>query len=176
MSNAPTVKITLVGPESSGKTTLAEALAETLRCPWVPEHAREYLAATGGAYAEEDLLRIARGQVLGEERALADGPSFLVCDTDLVTMLIWAREKYGRCDPWIAELARARAYTHRFLCAPDIPWAPDPLREHPHDRERLFAVYRETLDALGQPYTVLHGPHAERLRTALRTIGATSAR
>lgn len=176
MSNAHTVKISLVGPESSGKTTLAGALAEALGCLWVPEHARDHLAATGGAYGPDDLLRIARGQVLAEERALADGPPFLVCDTDLVTIVVWSQEKYGRCDPWIMEQARARVYTHRFLLTPDMPWVPDPLRENPHDRDRLFTVHCRVLEELGLSYTILQGALDVRLQEALRLVRPTSAR
>lgn len=162
--------IAVVGPESSGKTTLSRALADALGAPWVPEHARAYLGATGGVYVEADLLRIAQGQVLAEERALAGHPTYLVCDTDLVTVLVWAREKYGRCDPWIERMARNRTYAHRLLCAPDMPWEPDPLRESPHDRDRLFSVYADTLSELEASYTVLRGSPEERLATALARV------
>lgn len=170
MNGPGTVTIAVVGPESSGKTTLAADLAGALGCAWVPEHARAHLAAIGGAYAEEDLLHIARGQLQDEQRALEVHPKYLVCDTDLVTVLIWAREKYGRCDPWIEHMARARTYAHRLLCAPDMPWEPDPLREAPHDRERLFEVYAATLRDLGAPYTVLRGSPADRLAFALALV------
>ena len=55
--------ITIVGPESSGKTTLARQLAADLGCPWVPEYAREYLDGLGRTYEEDDLQIIARGQL-----------------------------------------------------------------------------------------------------------------
>lgn len=170
MIDRSTVTIAVVGPECSGKTTLSLALAGALGCPWVPEHARAYLGATGSDYAEDDLLRIARGQVLGEERALAERPPFLVCDTDLVTMLIWSRERYGRCDPWIGRVAATRGYTHRLLCTPEMPWERDPLREAPNDRARLFATYVATLEELGLPHTIIRGSPGERLAHALALV------
>jgi NadR type nicotinamide-nucleotide adenylyltransferase len=165
-----TTTVAVVGPESSGKTTISRALADALGAPWVPEHARMYLGATGGVYGEADLLHIAQGQLLAEEHALACHPTYLVCDTDLVTILVWAREKYGRCDPRIERMARRRTYAHRLLCAPDMPWEPDPLRESPHDRDRLFRVYADTLEELGVPYTVLRGSPEERLAAALACV------
>lgn len=54
--------ITIVGPESSGKSTLAQEWASVIGCPCVPEYAREYLQENGPSYGEEDLTIIAEGQ------------------------------------------------------------------------------------------------------------------
>lgn len=167
-------KIAIVGPESSGKTTLAHALGERLKAKIVEEHARAYLDVSGPEYAEDDLLRIARGQVLLEERAEADDPALLICDTDLITIRIWSEEKYGRCDPWIMEQSEGRHYDLWLLCSPDIPWEPDPLRENPHDRDRLFTVYSELLVRLKKPWSVVIGPREKRLADALTAIAAIS--
>ena len=164
-------KIAIVGPESSGKTTLAMALGEHLQAPVVPEHARTFLELAGPNYAEDDLLRIAHGQVLSEERLMADRPELLVCDTDLITIRIWSEEKYGRCDPWIGEQSEKREYDLWLLCSPEgIPWEPDPLRENPHDRDRLFQVYMEMLEKLSKPFVIVHGGRDVRLKAALKAI------
>ncbi len=164
------LRIAITGPESSGKTTLAKALAAHYGVPWVPEFAREYLEGLGRPYVEEDLVRIAEGQREAEERSAEQKPSILICDTDLLVIRIWAREKFGRVDPRLEEMTSALPYQHALLCRPDIPWAPDPLRENPDDRERLFAVYQTELEASKRPYVIVHGNRQERLHHAVATI------
>ena len=164
------IKICVTGPESSGKTTLAMALAEHFAVPWVPEFAREYLEGLGRPYVEEDLLRIAEGQLEAERRIAARRPDVLVCDTDLHTIRIWSEEKFGRCDPWIMEQCEYGAYDHWLLCRPDMRWDPDPLRENPNDRERLFEVYATMLARGNRPHTIMEGMHMARMRSAKAVI------
>ena len=168
----PQRKIVLTGPESSGKTTLALDLARRLVGGYVPEVAREYLSALGGPYNEQDLIAVARMQLERENAVAATLPAdgLLFCDTDLITIRIWSEEKYGRCDPWIIERTEHRPYDLWLLCAPDMPWEPDPLRENPHDRDRLFDVYRAMLDRLKKPYAVMRGDRERRESDALMAI------
>lgn len=163
-------RIAIVGPESSGKTTLAEALARELAVPLVPEAARAFLGGLGRHYQEQDLLAIAREQAASEERLAEGHPSVLICDTDLITIRIWSEEKYGRCHPWIVEQTEERHYDLWLLCRPDMPWEPDPLRENPLDRDRLFGVYEAMLAALGKPHRIVEGPLAQRMNTAVEAI------
>lgn len=166
-------KIAIVGPESSGKSTLARDLGAR-QSVVVEEFARTYLSDIGPAYEESDLLTIAVAQARAEDAAQGfteqHGLSLLVCDTDLLTIRIWSEEKYGRCDPWIHEQSEQRHYDLWLLCAPDIPWEPDPLREHPHDRDRLFEIYRASLMDLRKPHIILSGDHQVRLRAAIEAI------
>ncbi len=173
------MKVVITGPESSGKTTLAEALAVHYRTSLVPEAARGYLetraARTGTTrYAEEDLLHIARLQTRTEdaraEHVARAGGHLLFCDTDLITIRIWGDEKFGRSDPWIRQQTASRPYGLWLLCAPDMPWMPDPLRENPHDRDRLFNVYERTLRELAKPYAIMRGPLHQRLASAIADI------
>lgn len=200
---APQVrKVTIVGPESSGKTTLCKALAEHYDAPWVEECARGYLENQGGRYEERDLELIASAQhdieilemnrawEAHKERYRVLRPEFdpfeeqervlepvkypelplLLCDTDMITVRIWSVEKYGRCDPRIIKLCEEWPYDYWLLCRPDIPWEPDPLRENPNDRDRLFAAYEAMLKALGKPHTIIEGDHAQRMRKATALI------
>lgn len=160
-------KIAIVGPESSGKSTLSEALARRPQAHLVEEVARRYLGDLGRPYIESDLLAIAKAQVVQEERIGAGLGGILVCDTDLITIRIWSEEKFGRCDPWIIEQSEQRRYDHWLLCRPDIPWELDPLRENPLDRDRLFTVYETMLQRYHKPYTVVAGVREERIRTAM---------
>ena len=166
--------IAIVGPECSGKTTLIEALAHHYRCAWVKEFARAALEEDGPEYAEEDLLAFAQGQLLalGEGIALAKRtpPPLVFCDTDIITIRIWSEDVFGRCHPLIDQLAKQVAFDHWFLCKPDMPWEADPLRENPHDRDRLFVVYENMLNTLGKPYTVMQGGLAQRMRAATALV------
>ena len=159
------IKVAIVGPESCGKTTLAEAMASHFRAMVVPEFSRAFLEKRGSEYSEKDLLSIAQGQIASEELAARDLPALLICDTDLITVRIWSEEKYGRCHPWILQHSERRHYDLWLLCKPDLPWEPDPLRENPDDRDRLFERYEELLEQLGKPYAVISG--TGELRTSL---------
>ena len=166
------VKIAIVGPESSGKTTLCEALAAHYDVPWVEEFARAYLTERGGRYEEKDLPDIAQGQydsaVRIEEKNL--GSPLILHDTEMLTMRIWSEEKFGRVDRRILELFALMPFDHWLLCRPDIPWEVDPLRENPNDRDRLFAIYEAKLRSMGKPYTIIEGAHEMRMRTAVAVI------
>lgn len=165
-------KIAIVGPESCGKTTLCTALSANFRAPWVPEFARTYLGERDGRYTRDDLPAIAEGQCAEEDAASEGSPPLLFCDTDMITIRIWSEEKFGTCDPRILSLSERRHYDHWLLCRPDVPWEPDPLREHPQDRDRLFLVYERMLAYLRKPYTIIQGPHDMRLTAAIVSVKA----
>jgi nicotinamide riboside kinase len=162
------------GPESSGKTTLARALMQSLGAPLVDECSRGYLnrrlaGDPAWRYQESDLHGIAQEQRAGEAAALRHRPPLIVCDTDLLVLRIWSLEKYQRIAPNLEQLIQESLKQPRLflLCAPDMPWEPDPLRENPGDRWRLFERYLATLQALSLPHLVLRGPHEERLQAVL---------
>ena len=163
------------GPESCGKTTLATALGQALGAHVVAEVARDFLDARFQAeghyhYSEGDLLTIARGQFAREQAALASNPAVLVCDTDLLVLLVWSEVRFGRVDPALQSLfAQSLAQGRRtyLLCDHRIPWVADPQREHPHRRPQLFERYRQELDARGLDYAFSSGTVEQRLQQAL---------
>jgi len=161
-------KIALVGPESSGKSTLTQALAHHFNEPAVHEYARIYLEQLGRPYTEEDLLFIAQGQLEAEEKISFKARKWLFCDTNLLVIKIWSQVKYQQVSPDILACMHLESYRLHLLLAPDLPWEPDPLREHPNFREALFEMYRAELEEAQVPYAVISGEH--RLEQALELL------
>ena len=164
-------KIAITGPESTGKSTLAEQLAQHYNTVWVPERARTYLDELGGKrYTEKDLLEIARQQLVLEDELTPKANGLLFCDTELLVMKIWSQVKYGHIDPWIMEQLGQKRYNHYLLLYPDLPWEPDPQREHPHLREQMFRLYQGELKKLKRPYTIIQGEGEDRLKAAIKAV------
>jgi NadR type nicotinamide-nucleotide adenylyltransferase len=170
-------KIVINGPESTGKSSLCEALAAHYHTAWVPEYAREYLLAHGTDYRLEDLVRIARGQVALEDRCAAEaeaaGNPLLFVDTDLYVIKVWSEFVFDRCDPWILEQIAVRRYDAYLLCRTDLPWVKDELREYPDPatRKRLFSIYRESLVQQSTPWAEIGGQGDERVVAGIAAVG-----
>lgn len=169
---AQPLTVVLSGAESAGKTTLAESLAQHFGVPWVAEFAREYLTGRS-AYGPEDLLAIAEGQ-LAAEAALAAAHRLLIVDTDLLVIEQWALVRYGEVAAPLRRLVEDLLVTSRprlyLVPRPDIPWHPDPLREHPTARPELHAIHVEMLQRRGLAFEELSGTLAERLEQGITAI------
>jgi nicotinamide riboside kinase len=163
-------KIAIIGPESTGKTTLAQHMAKSLGGAWVPEYAREHLEKLDRPYVEADLLEIAKGQLVLEEKKESESPEWLICDTNLVVILIWSQDKFGRIAPGLEALFRPEEYVVHLLLKPDLPWEYDPLREDPERLEELFVVYQAFLEKRGIPYAIVEGAGEKRLESALAVM------
>jgi nicotinamide riboside kinase len=155
--------IVFTGPESSGKTTIANEIASLFDFPLVDEYARSYLANLDRKYQNEDLSHIAMGQENLE--SLYHHHPRIICDTDLLTLYIWRLEVFNIIDDdWAQKLSNVYPTERLYLlCSPDIPWQYDELRENPDDRDRLFTLYKETMTSFGMNFVVLNGNHGERM-------------
>jgi nicotinamide riboside kinase len=162
--------ISISGPESSGKTSLAIALAQELGCAYIPEIARFYLK-DHGEYSFEDVEHIANLQLEAVRRAKDSSTSnFMVLDSDHVVLEIWFQEKFNRLPSnWDQYKAEWGIDLH-VLCSPDIPWEEDPLRENPFDRDRLFQRYHERLELDEAKFMVVDGLLAKRLKAVLERL------
>ena len=163
--------VVITGPESCGKTTLARQLADRWRAPLVNEAARDYLQGKD-SYQKSDLLKIAKLQYAMEQESTASSPEKLVCDTDLLGILIWSEVKYGSSDPWIYEtfencFNQKTFNRHYILCDSKIPWQPDRLRENAHNRDELFDMYLRKLTDYKLNYSIVRGKPHERLQQAV---------
>jgi len=164
------IRIGITGPESTGKSVLAEQLAMHYRTSWVPEYSREYLEKIGRPYELEDILEIAKGQLQKEEEQSRSANRFLFCDTELIVTKIWSEVKYQHCDPWILKNIDIHRYPLYLLCDIDLPWEYDPLREHPERRSFLFDLYLKELSRRNFPFAVINGMGEDRLKNAIHII------
>jgi NadR type nicotinamide-nucleotide adenylyltransferase len=169
----PLRKIVVIGPESTGKSTLCAGLAAHYHTGWVREYAREYLEEHGMDYSYEMLTKIARGQLALEDVGAARGDGVLFIDTDLYVIKVWSEYVFGRCEIWILDEIVRRKYDGYLLCNTDLPWSHDPLREYPDPgiRERLFHIYKDLLVNQLVPWAVVSGMADERLERAIGAVG-----
>ncbi|XYJ12677.1 AAA family ATPase [Telluria sp. B2] len=163
-------RVCILGGESSGKTTVVEALAAALCTTSVPEVGRTRWEEKGGKFMFEDMRAIAEDQVALEIALAQETRGPLICDGSALTTVFYSEDGYGRVDPVVARLGRRR-YTHTFLCAPDFPFVQDGTRRDAAFRQRQHDWYRQTLDMAGIAYTCLHGTLPARLGQALETLG-----
>jgi len=177
-------KIVIVGPESTGKSTLCEQLAKHFNTLWCPEYAREYLLKNGTNYSFDDLADIARGQLALEEQHIAQveriakdrlsstHPVPLFIDTDMYVMKVWCEFVFGKCHKFILDEIVARKYDLYLLCNTDLPWVKDELREYPDlkTRETLFYIYKDLLINQQTPWIEIKGSHEQRIQMAIEAV------
>ena len=175
-------KIAIIGPESTGKSTLSEQLALHFKTAWVPEYAREYLVKHGLNYSYEDLLTIAKGQLNLEDEIVNDmmkmpinqgsKERLVFIDTDMYVMKVWCEFVFQKCHQFILDQIVERKYDLYLLCNIDLPWTSDPLREYPdiEPREQLFRIYEDLLINQSTPWVEISGGYQERLRKAIDSI------
>ena len=163
-------RISITGPESTGKTWLAQRLAAYYQTIAVPEYALKYLSEHSGKYGLDDITAIAEGQVALEEDYRKRASKIMFCDTDPVVCKIWAKVVFGKVPDEIEVLVKQHRYDLYLLCTPDIDWQPGPFRENPDDRDYLFRLYEEELRANRFPYAVVKGTGDQRLKNAVNFV------
>jgi nicotinamide riboside kinase len=162
----PLIKIAVVGPESTGKSDLCKALAKMYHTVYVPEFARDYLTQKNAPYTLNDILFIHQQQLLSETALEQEANTVLFCDTTSIVNKIWLAEKFNVENSEIESDFTSHLYHLYLLCAPDMPWEYDPLRENENDRERLFEIYKNTLSTHHKPFEIITGLGNVRLSNA----------
>lgn len=163
-------KIAIVGPESTGKSTMSIALSKHYGVPWVPEYARYYCAALKQECNLQDEINMFHGQVALEESILATAQTdFIICDTTFLTVKIWSDEFFGKTPRIVIDALTERPYDFYLLLDIDLPWQEDPLRDFPHMREHFMEIWHKELKALNANYVVVNGIE-NRLQNAVHTI------
>lgn len=175
-------RVHVVGPESTGKSTLARALAESLSTSWVPEYARTWLErkgnprdANGTCEVRASDLPVIAAAHAASANAIAPyaGPT-LILDTDALTTSLWSMELFGAVDPAVVEAARRETPALTLLCDVDIEWERDAVRYRPNEvngeRRAFFSRFKHALEREGRPFAVIRGKGDERTEAALRAV------
>lgn len=195
MEQKPLIKVAVIGPESTGKSTLCEMLALHYNTQWCPEFAREYLLTHGMDYTYDDLLYIAKGQLAMEDEYIRSvlgssesgvnaelrtlnselqppGSTLLFIDTDMYVMKVWCEFVFGKCHRWVLEQIVKRKYDLYLLCSTDLPWVKDELREYPDliTRDKLYHIYKDIMINQSTPWVDISGDHIERTQMAIKAV------
>ncbi len=164
-------RIALVGPESCGKSYLAEKLALHFNTVFVEEYGRTYCEKFGMDSTELDFAHVAGGQLYREDEMALQANRLLFCDTDLIVTQVWSEVYFaGKCQPWIFWADHARRYDLFLLFAPDIPWVNDGLREFEGQRAWMFERLRQELESRGLNYEIIQGGFEERTALAIQAV------
>ncbi|WP_426241006.1 AAA family ATPase [Psychrobacter sp. TWP2-1-2] len=173
------INVAILGAESTGKTTLCRDLAAHFGCPWVPEYMRTYLQAKWDkehlTCTWEDLLPIAQGQIelenkLAAQAAQNSDSSYLLCDTSLFELMVYANWYYGDCPKALTNAALTHHYDLILLTEVDIPWVADDLRDSPHQRDEISAYFESQLTRHQKPFHRIGGDRDERVQQVLEWL------
>ncbi|HEY0434378.1 MAG TPA: ATP-binding protein [Chitinophagaceae bacterium] len=175
-------KIVVIGPESTGKSTLCEALAKHFNTLCCPEFARQFLTRHGMNYTYDDLLTIAKGQVALEEEfthRVANShkdanAQMLFIDTEMFVMKVWCEFVFGKCHSYILDEIATRRYDLYLLTDTDMEWVRDDLREYPdvETRRELYSIYRHILENQSTPWVNISGDWQQRFEKAVDAVAA----
>ena len=166
------IRVALVGPESTAKSTLAEALAKHYNTIWVPEYSRTYLAKINRKYTIDDIVIIAKKQLEEEKKLISNASKYIFVDTELIISKVWSLDVFKTCPKWINTSIVKNKYDIYLLTYPDIPWENDPLRENPHRREFFFNWYENELKKIKGNYFIIKGEKEQRMENAVEAINS----
>ncbi|MFQ3224060.1 MAG: NadR type nicotinamide-nucleotide adenylyltransferase [Lentimonas sp.] len=166
-------RIVITGAESTGKSTLAQALSGYYGEPWTDEFVRSYVKQLSGDLGAHDLEPIAAGQLALEDAALKTAQRLVIHDTNILSSIIYANYYFDAVLDGVNDCFLERDYSLYLLCLPDIPWVADEgQRESPEARDQLHALFKDSLDILQIPYVEVHGSEDERMMQAVHAIDA----
>lgn len=175
MSKNKCIRIVLIGPESTGKTSLANHLAEHYKTKYVPEFARGYLQRKWNDNNEvcglDDLPIIVNGQKNLEKKLIKSATNVIFCVTNVVVTQIWSQTLFnGYCSPEILKAAKKSNYDFYLLTNIDVPWQKDDLRDRPNDRKKMLKIFQKTLETYNFPYKLISGDINSRLKSSIEII------
>jgi NadR type nicotinamide-nucleotide adenylyltransferase len=165
-------KIAVVGPESTGKSTMSAYLAKHYQTVWVPEYARGYCEKLTEPPTWQDEINMFYGQLTLEQDLLPQANQILICDTTFITVKIWSDQMFGKSPQEVLDELPKHPYDLYLLLDIDLPWQDDPLRDFPHMREHFMDVWHKELQALDANYKVISGSGPERYTSAITEIDA----
>jgi HTH-type transcriptional regulator, transcriptional repressor of NAD biosynthesis genes len=165
-------RVCIFGPESTGKSTLAAALAKHFETLHAAEYARPLLDPKGGRCDWDDITRIARGQAATEDALAQQANRVLICDTDVLTTVVWSEILFGSVPEQVRQMAEHRQYDLYLLLDVDVPWVSDGQRffSSPQVRREIFIRFQQALESRCRPHLVICGTWDERYRVACQAV------
>jgi NadR type nicotinamide-nucleotide adenylyltransferase len=170
MKEKETQKIAVVGPESTGKSTMSAFLAKHYHTTWVPEYAREYCEKLTEAPTWQDEINMFHGQIALEKELLPSANGILICDTTFITVKIWSDHIFGSSPQVVIDELPKHPYDLYLLLDIDLPWQEDPLRDFPTLREHFMDIWHKELNDLNANYVVINGAGQDRYASAIAAI------
>lgn len=174
------INIAILGAESTGKTTLCRDLAEHFGSLWVPEYMRTYLQKKWNTEqltcTWDDLLPIAQGQIKLENTLAkqtvnaSNNRPYLFCDTSLFELMVYAKWYYGDSPEALTQAALAHRYDLILLTEVDVPWVADDLRDSPHQRKEISALFESQLLHYQKPFRRIGGDKNERVQQVVKWL------
>ena len=166
------IKIVLVGPESTGKTTLSKLLGEHFDTLWTREYLREFseekLKNEKKSIEKSDNYTIVKNQIFLENEALTRANRFLFCDTNFVQTMIYSELYFGESDDFFSECIDNLKYDLYLLTGIDVDWEEDGIRDAPFEREKHYEYFKKRLTELNKPFIEISGNKEERLQKAVQ--------
>lgn len=166
------IRVCLIGAECTGKTSLAQRLAEHYQTVWVPEFAREFALEVARPLTLADVDTIARGQIAGEDLLAIDASRILILDTDLVSTAVYSNYYYSAVPQWVRTEAQRRLADLYLLTDVDVPFELDPARDAEEHRLEHARAFRRALEDFGASHVVISGEWEERFRRAVDAINS----
>jgi HTH-type transcriptional repressor of NAD biosynthesis genes len=153
-------KICFYGSESTGKSFMAQKMAQHYKTEFVPEVARELI--TSNEFTEADIVKIGYAQIDRINEKIKTANKILFCDTDTITTQVYSQHYLKTVPPVLFELEKQIQYDYYFLFDIDVPWVADHLRDLGSEREKMFLVFKEALDVRNIPYQLVIGDYQQR--------------
>lgn len=167
----PIKKIAIIGPECTGKTTLARELAQYYNTTWIPEYARSYIESLNRKYSYSDVEHITSMQKFQINSSYPEANHFIFFDTELIISKVWFEEVYQQKPEWLDEAIRNSNFELYLLCNTDIPWVRDKVRENGGEkREKLYNIYLKEILSYDLPYEIISGINETRINSAINVI------
>ncbi|MCF8391611.1 MAG: ATP-binding protein [Bacteroidales bacterium] len=165
------IKIAITGPESTGKTTLSSQLAIHFSGTHIPEYARDYILNLNRKYEYKDLEHITEKQIDSYIQADSSNSGMFFFDTWLIITKVWFQQVYGKCPLRILKAIQDYKIDLYLICAPDIEWVKDEVRENGGERrDELFAIYIKEVEQLKIPYIIIRGEGEARVNSAIHSL------
>lgn len=158
-------KVLLLGAESTGKSTLAQALAAHYQTQWVSEYLREFVAQQGRLPQASEQLLIAQTQIAYEITAMVMAQNYLFCDTGPCMTALYSSYCFGECPSDLLHLAQQHRYDVVLVTNTDIAWQADGIqRDSPAAQLAIHQSLLNLLHDWSWDYTLVTGGEAERLK------------